>query len=75
MANDQFSNLDLHENNQGRMGKLYYYEDKKEVKLDFSTKSELTWFIENVFSKYSLLTQHQSTRYENIKKGLLEKKK
>lgn len=57
------------------IGKIYLYEEKKEAKLDLSVNSELTWLIENIFSKYPLLTQHQATRCEYIKKGLLEKKK
>lgn len=56
------------------VGNTYFYDKptRQEAKLAVIQKDQLKWLIENVFSKYPLLTTHQNTRYEQLRIGILE---
>jgi hypothetical protein len=51
-------------------GKIYEYNNKKEVHLAIVKIEDLKWLIENIFSKYPLLTNSQASRYERLKLGI-----
>lgn len=52
------------------MGKIYEYPKKEEAHLAIYKVEDLKWLIENVFSKYPLLSDHQALRYEQLRKGI-----
>ena len=62
----------INENLENR-GNIYEYTDKNEIKLTISSRDNLIWLIENVFSKYPLLTKYQSLRYYNMSQGVINK--
>lgn len=51
-------------------GIIYNYEKRKETHLSIARNEDLIWLIDNIFSKYPLLTVYQSTRLEQIKFGI-----
>lgn len=57
------------------LGKIYIYENKnkKEAKLVINRQKDVGWLIENIFSKHSLLTSHQATKYELLRFGFTNK--
>nr|AYE93228.1 LAGLIDADG homing endonuclease [Termitomyces sp.]AYE93264.1 LAGLIDADG homing endonuclease [Termitomyces sp.] len=57
----------------GGIGKIYDYPIKQESTLCFITFEAIEKVIEDVFSKYPLLTSYQATRYERLRKGVMEK--
>ena len=59
----------IHEKLNNR-GKIYLYSNKKEVHLAIVKIEDLKWLIENIFSKYPLLTNSQASRYEQLKLGI-----
>lgn len=56
-------------------GKIYNYPEKEESCLCFTSFESMNYLIENVFSKYPLLTKYQANRYEKLRHGLQTKKK
>lgn len=48
-------------------GKLYRYEHKNEGHYAITSITDLKWFIENVLEKCTLLTSHQSKRYQLLR--------
>jgi len=64
--------LELINNKIGNLGKIYDYPNKKESTLSITTHENMKIMIENVFSKYPLLTSYQATRDEKLRKGLTE---
>lgn len=58
--------------NIGSIGTIYEYPSKKEITLCIVSHAQINEIIDNIFSKYPLLTSHQASRYENLRKGLKE---
>ena len=54
-------------------GKIYNYPEKEESCLCFTSFESMNYLIENVFSKYPLLTVYQANRYEKLRQGLQNK--
>ena len=52
------------------MGKIYEYIKKEEAHLAIYKVEDLKWLIENIFSKYPLLSDHQALRYEQLRIGI-----
>jgi hypothetical protein len=54
-------------------GKIYTYntEKRQEARLAITKVDDLKWLIENVFSKYPLITNHQATRYKKLEIGII----
>lgn len=57
----------------GGKGKIYDYPEKEESCLCFTSFESMNYLIENVFSKYPLLTKYQANRYEKLRHGLQTK--
>ena len=52
------------------MGKIYEYPKKEEAHLAIYKVEDLKWLIENIFSKFPLLSDHQALRYEQLRIGI-----
>lgn len=63
--------LELIQTKLNNMGKIYIYEKKEEAHLAIYKVEELKWLIENIFSKYPLLSEYQAIRYEQLRKGVM----
>nr|CBY89747.1 putative LAGLIDADG homing endonuclease [Grifola frondosa] len=59
----------------GNIGNIYQYPIKQECKLAISSNENIVKFIQTVFSETenTLLTIHQATRYEQLRKVVIEK--
>lgn len=53
------------------IGKIYVYENKEEAHLAIFKIEEMKWLIENVLSKYPLLSLYQRLRYEQMRIGVI----
>ena len=62
--------LELIKNKLDNRGEIYDFSDKKEAHLAIYRIEDLSWLIENIFSKYPLLTKGQATRYEQLRIGI-----
>jgi hypothetical protein len=54
-------------------GKIYNYPEKEESCLCFTSFESMNYLIDNVFSKYPLMTEYQLNRYEKLRQGLQSK--
>lgn len=61
------------QSNINNLGKVYNYENKKEIHLVINNKNkDLEWLIDNIFVK-PFLTSHQATKFELFKYGFSNK--
>jgi hypothetical protein len=66
--------LEMINNKLGDIGKIYDYYIKEESTLCFISVDSIKYLIENIFSKYPLLTSYQANRYDKLRIGILEKR-
>lgn len=65
--------LELIKKELGDIGQIYEYPKKKECHYAIYKIQDLQWLITNIFNKYPLLTVNQVTRFEKLRKGILNK--
>lgn len=63
--------LELIQTKLNNMGKIYEYVKKEEAHLAIYKIEDLKWLIENVFSRYPLLSTYQRLRYEQLRIGII----
>jgi LAGLIDADG endonuclease len=63
--------LKLIQSKLNNIGKVYEYNEKEEAHLAVYKIEELKWLIENVLSKYPLLSSYQRLRFEQMRIGVV----